>query len=714
MEQQSQISERMRNLLARKAAAGNDLAGDLLNKTVVSGEKKEEKGGVGMIAESLDDPKAQAEEARILAGMGTEGGVEKPTVSTETLEPPTEPTQGNKIQAQQYLDRILEMPRGMDQKALLQGWLVQNGSTVDENQLGRAMRALGAGEIKRLEVPTEPMEFRRFIRERVREVVRLATNENQLSINAVEQSLMADLSRAMGLDPTKGFRVELFPHELGVHLAETRQLVEKEIQARANLRILQIKEEIYLAGDKKQSQARYIAEMAGSEGNPASPSVISIETYRWLKGLDSLGDHDGATTEKVDKALSVFLKLGEEHPDFSDPEISEFAEFRNGEKNVYDPDYVPARRDEAFDLIAKKFGGDAMTLARQLFQAYKEEGNYNKNHYLFSLYRFSDARKESTNSVNPTYIGSRRIYMPGQEEMIDGHIKTHGDEISHLALSPLRVQAKIGETVDGKDIKEPGIYLGRALEGKFLHETELVNPKWVKKVPEMEAYAAIKFGVKVKTAIEGVGTLGDEPDKAGAIPKAKGFLTEMRTNGQLLVASKVLSQEELDEQIYWEARNVLWELSILNPINSRGMAQQNRQRPRFLTPSGLAQLMVDFGDKAGATDFDIINDLSRYTDIRTRVQRLIQATFDVFDNENTNKGGIPKREGDEKLIAEQKLYLENKKLPEKPGESIKDVATGVAGAIKFVTRPQNAINEKLVESVPMPRWLKKFLGRPVF
>lgn len=67
-ENRPEISSRMMNLLARKAEEGNDLAGDLLKKTVVSGEKEEKQSDIGEIAKSLDDPKAQAEEAGILGG----------------------------------------------------------------------------------------------------------------------------------------------------------------------------------------------------------------------------------------------------------------------------------------------------------------------------------------------------------------------------------------------------------------------------------------------------------------------------------------------------------------------------------------------------------------------------------------------------------------------------------------------------------------------
>ncbi len=604
-------------------------------------------------------------------------------------------------QIQKELDRIIRsIGPGPNRDALVRDLISRKGSSVGNDVYNNLVGALGGSEVRqqeRLKIPTEPTEYKRFIRQRVREIIRKTENENDLSFNSIERTLKSELVSEMGFDPSRGgVGLELYPKELGTRLAETKNEIELEIKARVNLRGLQIKENKYKDyGDKNAALASYIRDMKGAEGGGANPSVVATETYRWLKTVDSLNDLEGATTEKIDKAFLILLALGETKSVFSNPDVADFARFRAGEKNIYDPEYDPNMKEEALNLIAQKYGEDARDLAYQLFQAYKEEGNYNKKHYLFVLYKFSEARKDAA-KIN-VFIGSRRLYIAGQEEPggDNNTNKTHKDEIDHLALSPLRVEAKIGVDPNGKDITRTDVYFERALGGRFLQETELVNPSWVKNTPEMKAFSGIKAGDKARAAIIGIGTLGMESDKSGAVSKAESYLSDLRRNGQELVASKVISQAELDEQMFSEAKNVLFELSIDNPINIDDLSTQSRDKVKFLLASKLPNLLVIFGKIVAAPSFRIINNNGDFSYLRNKVESLRRRTFDEFEK-GSNRGGITYSPDDEKLVEREKNSLKVLALPSIPGEGLERRTTNIPlKVVQRVTSPVDRIRKAL-------------------
>jgi len=612
-----------------------------------------------------------------------------------------EPFQDNDQQVQQELDRILRnIGPGPNRDALVRDLIGKKGSSVGNDVYNNMVGALSGSEVRqqeRLKIPTEPTEYKRFIRQRVREIIRKTENENDLSFNSIERTLKSELVSEMGFDPTRGgVGLELYPRELGARLVEIKNEIEVEIKARANLRGLQIKENKYKDyGDKNAALASYIRDMKGAEGGGANPSVVATETYRWLKTVDSLDDPKGATTEKIDKAFLILLALGEKDRAFSDPELADFARFRAGEKNIYDPEYDPNMKEEALSLLSQKYGEDAMDLAYQLFQAYKEEGNYNKKHYLFVLYRFSEAREDAAKTNN--FIGSRRLYIAGQEEQggEGGTNKTHKDEIKHLALSPLKVEAKIGVNTGGKDITRPNVYFERALRGRFLQETDLVNPSWVKNTPEVKAFSGIKVGDKARAAIIGIGTLGVESDKAGATSKAESYLSELRKSGQELVASKIISQAEIDEQMFSEAKNVLFELSIDNPINIDDLSTQSRDKVKFLLASKLPSLLVIFGKIVAAPDFRIIKNNENFSYLRNKIEKLRKSTFDEFEK-GSNRGGMTYLPDDEKIVEREKNSLKALVLPNNPGEGLERRTTNIPlKVVQRVTSPIDSVRKAL-------------------
>ncbi len=518
--------------------------------------------------------------------------------------------------------------------------------------------------VERREMPTEPEKYRKFIRKMLVEVIQNETETGKLNFNQIETSIKTLVrERLMGSSPSEGNYgyLELYPEALGDHREELRELIKEEVEARANLRKLQINEERYKQGNKKNSLTNYLRDMEGSEGSFANPSNISIETYRWLKNLDSLGDPD-LTTGKVDKALMVLLKLGEQNPDFSDPEMSSFTQFRTGSKNIYDPSYGEDSKKRALDEVASRYGNDAFNIAYQIFQAYKEEGNYNPDHYLYGLFQFAQARKGSYAGGTPT--GSIRVY---SEQSSDGG---HETQIPFLALSPLRAQQKISETMDPvsgepKDVKEPFFLYKKALQGLFLRS---FTPSTIKNTPEREAYATVKEAVTVKTAIENIGILGTLANKGDQIPEAVKHLITLRKSGQELVDKKVFTQEEWDKQMLIETKNAIWELSINYPTN-KDLRNQSLAKPYFLLPSKLIELFVKLGDLTGNRELRIIQNESDYSVLREYVTKMMKTTYDRIKDQGVKGGKIPWHKEDDEILKNEKKKVYNAELPRTLGNS---------------------------------------------
>ncbi len=584
----------------------------------------------------------------------------KDLVEEETELPKVETVVNEEDLAKENLKLYMSMPAGEDKKELLKIWLTQNPK-VDPETLRNILAAMGEKEVRPAKaevIPNDPIKYRKFMRERVIKVIKDAGEQN-LTLDAVTIRLTTIITSEVGFDPTRVGGINIFPDSL----AESVEEVKKEINARANLRLLQIRENGYKGQDKKLAVKRYISDMTGSESSAGTQSVVARETYAWLKNLDKLGD-PSITTAKVDASLSILLRLGEDNPDFTD--VPEFARFRVGDKNVYDPKYSSSTREEAFSLIATRYGADAKDLALQLFQAYKEEGNYNKNHYLYTHFKFAEARVNAVDAK--TFIGSQRLYTIGQQEIVAGHIATYADEIPRLARSPLRAQAKVGVGPDGKDIKRVDVYLRRAIDGSFLQTTALDNEELVNKTPDQETFGEIKTAEKVKDAITNIGSLGKDSDRSNAeISKAEGFMGELRINGQELVDNHVITQEELDEEMLSAAKDVLFELTVLNPNNTNDLSRQKRTKARFLLPSTLPELLITFGEVAG--DYRIISNINDFSELGRRIEQLRKITLAEL-TKGSDQGGMTYVKGDDDLVEIEKKSLKALGLPKRPGEGL--------------------------------------------
>jgi hypothetical protein len=126
------------------------------------------------------------------------------------------------------------------------------------------------------------------------------------------------------------------------------------------------------------------------------------------------------------------------------------------------------------------------------------------------------------------------------------------------------------------------------------------------------------------------------------------------------VEKGVMAQEMVDWQLYCEARNVIWELSILNPLN-QDLSGQTRERPEFLLPSGLANLMLVFRTSVGGAGRRLISP-EHFTELRNRVQKLREDTLEIF-RRDSDEGGIPMRKDDDKIIQKESNNVKGVILP---------------------------------------------------
>lgn len=588
--------------------------------------------------------------------------------------------QATGVSATEQLGVYLAMPPGESRKVLMQGFLNSRGGELTLEELKKAALSFGDetsvtvstkpeldGGGRKIEIPADETELKLFLRERSREVIRVISNDDNLTYVNVRDKIIAGL----GFDPKTFTPVDLFATLPVKRRDVVQEAFEAEIQARCVLRAAELKEQSYKAmADKGAAVNRYMNDMKGSESGGASAAVLDRDTYVWLKTLKNEGD--GLERKKIDRALAIFVTLGEREPDFSEPWARPFEKYRPKKKkaggeeswgsNFYDPSYDRSLKTKALAEIESAFGKDAVSLAWQMFQAFKEEGNYNWQHYLARDFTFASSRHAlATLLTPPVYIGSRRVYATGK-----GAFK---DELERVALSALRVKTKTGEDPDPapddperkKDRLERDVFLKRAIKGVFLAQTPFDDQNIIKegKLPQQLSYASVKDGEKLRAAIVTVGELGKDQDKGAKIGAAIGALTDLRSYGQSLVEAGVVSQEELNQQIAIETRNMLWELSIENPANVVDLGTQSKAKPSFLTPSQLNVLFEKMGGSvAGEENMRFVgsdDDYAQLADftalVRKRTLELLKSDrLPRSDSDDGDRALVKKEDKAEKLI----------------------------------------------------------------
>lgn len=542
----------------------------------------------------------------------------------------------------------------------------------------------------RVEIPKDEKKLRVFLRNRIREIIRLTTDDGALNVKAVRDEVI----RGLGFDPKTYTPTELFPEELGARREEVVAEVEAEIAARCLLREAELKEFSYKAmADKGAALNRFMNDMKGSESGAASAAVLDRDTLLWLKELEDLGD--GLSREKVDRAFAIFVMLGEKEPDFSDSWARPFEKYRPKKRksdgtedwgtNYYDPSYERGMKTRALAEIEGVFGKDATGLAWQMFQAFKEEGNYNWQHFLSRDFTFAGNRHAlATMLTPPVYIGSRRVY--------ETKTGTFRDELERVSLSPLRVKTKVGEEPDPspddpskkKDRLERDIFLKRAIRGGFLGETPFEDQNVVKegRFPQQLSFNTIKDGEKFRAAVVSIGELGKDADKSTKIGAAIGALVDLRSYGQSLVEVDVISQDELDKQIEIEARNIIWELSIENRNNIQDLAVQAMGKQNFLAPSALNNLFQAMGGRTRDGYF-LIGSNEAYRRLKDILLEVRSSSWEIFED----------LEGEDEAVADKEKHAKDfVELPTERGNPLVDQIGKInAFMTKRVARPASKI-----------------------
>ena len=525
----------------------------------------------------------------------------------------------------------------------------------------------GNAETGRVEIPEDEGKLKLFLRERAREIIRTTSNDDSLSLNNVRDKIISSL----GFDPKTFTPVDLFVRLPIDRRDGVRGEFEAEIFARCILRSAELKEQSYKAmADKGAAVNRYMNDMKGSESGGASAAVLDRDTFLWLKNLKDEGD--GLKRENIDSAFAIFVMLGEREPDFSAAWAKPFEKFRSKKinadgaeswgTNYYDPSYQRSLKAEAFSKIESTFGKDATSLAWQMFQAFKEEGNYNWQHYLSRDFTFAASRHSlATLLTPPVYIGSRRDY--------ETKTGTYKDELERVALSALRVKTKGGEDPDPapddptktKDRLETNVYLERARRGTFLEGSPFEDQNMIKegRMPQQLSYNTVKDGEKFRAAIVTIGELGKEADKGSRIGVAVGALADLRSNGQSLVEIGVITQNELDHQIEIESQNIIWELSVENPANTTDLGTQSKAKPSFLFPSQLNILFEKMGGSvSGVANMRYIGNDIDYKSLSVFMKEIRRKTWELLrserlprsDSEDSDVGLLKKEGGAANLV----------------------------------------------------------------
>lgn len=538
---------------------------------------------------------------------------------------------------------------------------LREGININETERAAGGTDSPGTENGRVEILTDEKKLKLFLRERARDIIRTTSSDDLLTLNNIRDKIISGL----GFDPKTFTPVNLFERLPVDRRDGFRSEFEEEVLARCTLRAAELKEWSYKAmADKGAAVNRYMNDMKGSESGGASAAVLDRDTFLWLKNLKNEGD--GLTREAVDRAFSMFVMLGERDPDFSATWARPFEKYRPKKRkadgteswgtNYYDPSYDRGMKANAVGEIESTFGKDATSLAWQMFQAFKEEGNYNWQHYLSRDFTFAASRHSlATLLTPPVYIGSRRVY--------ETKTGTYKDELERVALSALRVKTKVGEDSDPtlddptktKDRFEANIYLGRARKGAFLRESPFEDQNMVKdgRLPQQLSFNTVKDGEKFRTAIVAIGELGKDADKSPKIGAVISALSDLRNNGQSLVEAGVIIQGDLDRQIKNECKNAIWELSVENPANTVDLGTQTKAKPSFLPPSGLNTLFEKMGGSVSGganmryvgTDSDYY-DLSEYMkQIRDRTWKLMRSERLIRSDSEDSDVGLLKKEG---------------------------------------------------------------------
>lgn len=360
------------------------------------------------------------------------------------------------VSARDQLEVYLSMPPGESRNRVMEGFLAQRGSKLNVEDLRRAAQSFNEEPVlvtapkpvvsgvvteakKRIEIPKEPEELRLFLRARVRDVIRITTNEDTLSV----KSVISEIKLALGFDKETQAQVDLFEGLSGGVKEDVRAEVEAEIEHRCLLRLAELKEFSYKEmADKGAAVNRFLNDIKGSESGAASAAVIHRDTFKWLKGLRDEGD--GLKRENIDMVFQLLVMLGENPEGYAfEADLSGFQRFLgvkdNNDKvrNFYDPAYPDSIKDAAIGLMKTKFGDDSYTLAWQMFQAFKEEGNYNWQHYLSRDFTFSSTRFALAEILTPpVYVGSRRVYSEEiilRLELAEAKKKNITDDIKRLS-----------------------------------------------------------------------------------------------------------------------------------------------------------------------------------------------------------------------------------------------------------------------------------------
>lgn len=385
-----------------------------------------------------------------------------------------------------------------------------------------------AEKTKRKELPRDEKELKLALRRLMREAIRITSNEDNLTLDAVTTKIKL----ALGYDKDTMVQVDLFESLPEEKREDVKATVEAEVACRCLLRAAELREISYKGmADKGAAVNRYMNDMKGSEQNAASAAVIDRSTFLWLKSIDDLGDEKGPTGKKVDQAFQVMVQLGEnaEGYNFSD-DLHEFQVFlgvkdRAGEgRNIYHPDYDPEKRDQAVKVMRAKFGDDAYTLAWQMFQAFKEEGNYNWQHYLSRDFTFASSRESLATLLKPpVYVGSRRVYV--EEITLRSQLDEARAENRLTDVAPLEAKLK-----DRKDKRKALRDEKKAAKRKLQTARSTGNPNAINTAEDELRNATMNlkqfatFGDELQaTAVSAlkVAVLEEDPDRRG-LPKKVG------------------------------------------------------------------------------------------------------------------------------------------------------------------------------------------------
>ncbi len=578
-------------------------------------------------------------------------------------------------------------------------------------ELVRAARVLGQetkAAVRGSDLEKQDTEEKLILywRSRIRDAV-----ESLSGAGLTTKGVIDVISAKEGFDP-KTFRpVELVPQGFAEDKAKALEKLRREINARIELKMVLDQEEEYKrATDKNATIKRYIADHKGSETGKSNATIISRDTYRWLRELEDVGD--GLAVDRVDAAFAVMLALGEGTPDYFVgkrwEQMQRFARDGAG-KNFYDEKYDPAMRRAAEEELRVNLGEDAVILAKQLWAAYKEESNYNTQHYLNGLVRFADARHFlATKLVPPVFTGSRRVYVEGTG--------TYLDQIPSLAMTGLDARIKIFGADRVRFLREA------AKNGRLLQDVPLDDASQVEKSPQIASFGTVKNADSYRDTVKAIGELEKPGDRAGKAQAAATLLAELRDKSVAMVEDMIVHPDWYNRQLLEEAKNAAWALSTRNPLNVQDKDFQAKDKPGFLTPTGwvtyfqLAGGRTASGNAILGSSQDFGQPRSNeveFRSLRSYVEQLRKESWDVYKD---LPGGV-----DDVIDKERKA--KDMKLPEVRGAKavVGLTAGGAATNVVFkpvefvadIVLPWNWLRPKKNTAFKAAGWVvRKILGRP--